>query len=682
MGEPPAEPRRARLGLTPPLIDRPEPRKVLRAVTRSFALLAGLTDADERRQRVAEIRHSVLMKRGAWPRPWRQRMVAMVEVLADLLRLGWDVEVSRSRILLLRPSESSHLAQRDVRRGQLHAQRELQLREPTTRAFVRDMEHPPSRAMVGSVFRLMRDGRDLARRLDGVRRMPGAEATDSFCQVVKPYLAFVDETAVCSETGLRLMDIWRYFRHTWANPYQSVPGRSMAFLVRDAAALGHPVMGVAAISSAAVQMTSRDQFIGWQAESFVDWVAAAPTDRVAQWAVASLAGFIDEIYQTDFIARSLFTPRRLLRPTAKLIEALEARARAQRARHQELMRGNEYKKDSQSVRAEDEHWEHQASLPLFKAKRASELASLLRLRLIFNKAFGERPSAEGLRRLLALSEGRSALGGLARKAKAKRVGVAIADLTVCGALPPYSSLLGGKLVAALATSPEVVAQYRQRYGAMASVIASSMAGRPIVRDAALVLIGTTSLYGVRPSQYDRIAVPADCIGGPPGATLKYHFLEHTKGQGTFQFSETTVRAISLALRQSSNGLTVNSVFGEGANPRLRKLREGLALLGFPVSELLTHGLDKLVYAVPLVKNAREYLLGLDAEPDYLFALTQPKVHTTSIARWWAGRWAIPRLARPGTLDELAVHTLTYPIRHGARVVVPDEADSGGSMFEW
>jgi hypothetical protein len=43
-----------------------------------------------------------------------------------------------------------------------------------------------------------------------------------------------------------------------------------------------------------------------------------------------------------------------------------------------------------------------------------------------------------------------------RQAKASRVGTTIADLTVCGAVPPYNEILGGKLVAAMIGSPEVV----------------------------------------------------------------------------------------------------------------------------------------------------------------------------------------------------------------------------------
>ncbi|MGZ5889512.1 MAG: Druantia anti-phage system protein DruA [Hyphomicrobium sp.] len=42
-------------------------------------------------------------------------------------------------------------------------------------------------------------------------------------------------------------------------------------------------------------------------------------------------------------------------------------------------------------------------------------------------------------------------------------GIAVADITVCGAVQPYNAILGGKLVAMLAASPEIVLEYRRRY---------------------------------------------------------------------------------------------------------------------------------------------------------------------------------------------------------------------------
>ena len=46
----------------------------------------------------------------------------------------------------------------------------------------------------------------------------------------------------------------------------------------------------------------------------------------------------------------------------------------------------------------------------------------------------------------------------------------------------YNSLLGGKLVALLLCSPEIVKEYEARYGAQTSLIASSMRGASVKRN--------------------------------------------------------------------------------------------------------------------------------------------------------------------------------------------------------
>ena len=162
------------------------------------------------------------------------------------------------------------------------------------------------------------------------------------------------------------------------------------------------------------------------------------------------------------------------------------------------------------------------------------------------------------------------------------------------AMPPYNEILGGKLVAMLMIAPETVIEYRRRYAGLPSIIASSMAGRSLSRAADLVFIGTTSLYGQRPSQYDRISIPED-IGSQASMGLRFEYLGRTKGIGTFQFGDRTVAELAVLLAQSKRGQQVNSVFGEGVNPRLRKVRDGLDALGLPTDDLLNHGGPQLVY---------------------------------------------------------------------------------------
>src|SRR5260221_8683223 len=128
-----------------------------------------------------------------------------------------------------------------------------------------------------------------------------------------------------------------------------------------------------------------------------------------------------------------------------------------------------------------------------------------------------------------------------------------------------------------------------------------MAGRSIYRQADLAFIGTTSLYGQRPSQYDRISIPSDpeLAHSVPG--IRYEFLGRTLGMGTLQFGKQTVTELALLLTQSARGQRVNSVFGEGNNPRLRKIRDGLDELGLPADELLNHGGPRLVYGVEFTR---------------------------------------------------------------------------------
>ena len=133
----------------------------------------------------------------------------------------------------------------------------------------------------------------------------------------------------------------------------------------------------------------------------------------------------------------------------------------------------------------------------------------------------------------------------------------------------------------LVISPAVIAEYQRRYAKAVSQIASSMAGRPIIRPSKLVYFGTTSLYGNGSSQYNRVKLPTSLLGGAEEDYITYKELGQSEAYGTSQFSDETVEAIVKCLRQSTNGERVQSIFGEGVSPRLRKVREGLALLGFP-----------------------------------------------------------------------------------------------------
>src|SRR5262249_61449169 len=117
--------------------------------------------------------------------------------------------------------------------------------------------------------------------------------------------------------------------------------------------------------------------------------------------------------------------------------------------------------------------------------------------------------------------------------------------------------------------------------------------------------------GQRPSQYDRVSIPRTPEIADSGPGIRYDYLGRTRGMGTFQFGDQTVAELALLLAQSKRGQQVNSVFGEGVNPRLRKLRDGLDALGLSSDDLLNHGGPPRVYGVGLAANTHAPPLRLD-----------------------------------------------------------------------
>lgn len=116
---------------------------------------------------------------------------------------------------------------------------------------------------------------------------------------------------------------------------------------------------------------------------------------------------------------------------------------------------------------------------------------------------------------------------------------------------------------------------------------------------------------------------------------------------------------------------MNSLFGEGVSPRLRKVRLGLAALGWPTNELLKHGRERILYGVPLVENVRDFALGIDQEPVYLLD-PEPRDSGGPVAQWWLERWARKRATQERVLDAMRQHRLVRPVRHGARVPLPSD----------
>jgi hypothetical protein len=223
--------------------------------------------------------------------------------------------------------------------------------------------------------------------------------------------------------------------------------------------------------------------------------------------------------------------------------------------------------------------------------------------------------------------------GLSDALLARKVSLAssrIADVSLCGAVPPYDGLLGGKLAALLALSSDAARLYREAYEGVASEIQSRMAGEQITRSADLVALTTTSLYGVGSSQYNRLTLPPQ-LGG-----LAWEEVGETAGHGTMHFSTAAVRLLGRVGDEAKGVRTVTGTFGEGPSERLRRLRDGLHAMGLPANELIRHGMSRISYVAAFQATHPGAV-----RPEAAHGDLGPSAE--AVAQFWRERWLSPRL---------------------------------------
>ena len=653
--------------LAPTVSKRAGARRILRAVASRLASLTGDCGYDT----IAPIREKHLALAKGTRADIAPAVSFCVNVFCDLRTQGWRFKTTRKSIRAQAPPPAGDDVIEEkarVRRAHL-IERDAQLAQPSVRAFVTEMERRRRwRNDWHSVFSLMRDGQQLAAALRLTAALPeGSEQATALRTTIDPYVQAAVSGTKCKFTGLDLLDIWRYFRHTWITTYQSTPGRKLFFLIRDRAAANHPVIGIGALGSPIMQLSVRDSWIGWTGEQVMATIAGDPTKARAQWVGDSIERLLAGIHVADFIKQRHVTAKEIARPSADTVARLRALAAVERKLHRLYPAAHQHKAVTRPTgKAVD--WLRQTHTHLFRSKRAAALADLLDARRILKLSGFNRRTVNDLREALRAPAMARVVSTIVRYTKAAHAGIDMMDVTVCGAIAPYNRLLGGKLVSLLMASPDVAREYAARYKTTPSLIASSMAGRRVCRHPRLVLLGTTSLYGVGASQYHRLRLRVDGRNPNRSGVLLFERLGHTAGYGSYHFSQATMLSLETVLSRQQQGRQVNSIFGEGVNPKLRKVRGALDVVGLPSDLLLQHGSPRIVYGIPLAENFREILLGLAERPTYI--LPQTRTGLQLIAEHWRQRWLAGRIQNGEVLQDVEQHSTTYPIVHGARVPLP------------
>ncbi|MCB9420765.1 MAG: DUF4338 domain-containing protein [Ardenticatenaceae bacterium] len=213
------------------------------------------------------------------------------------------------------------------------------------------------------------------------------------------------------------------------------------------------------------------------------------------------------------------------------------------------------------------------------------------------------------------------------------------DIYTLGAIPPYSRLLGGKLIALTASSNELRDAYRRKY----SDQITEMEGRKL--PANLVALTTTSAYG-RSSIYNRLRFKD---------AVEFRSLDYTEGYGAFHLER-----LYPTFRQFLEAQDISTCGGFGKGPRIKwqTMVRALRIIGFD-SKLLHHGIKREAFLIPLIRNIKNFMEGIEPVPDYI------DVPFETLSEFWRERWLIPRSERVDGWSSWSPEEIKYTLFNGS-----------------
>lgn len=195
----------------------------------------------------------------------------------------------------------------------------------------------------------------------------------------------------------------------------------------------------------------------------------------------------------------------------------------------------------------------------------------------------------------------------------------VMDAFVLGAVPPYNTLMCGKLVAMLATSDTVRRAFQAQYGGRRALISKQ------VRRPYLALITTTSALG-QSSLYNRLRID--------GFDYWRHVGE-TRGWGEFHFSNGVYADLDAYARRWCDPTAKKAAWGHGFRNKREIVRKVLPRIGLSAG-LHNHGIRREVYAAPLGRRALDFLRG-ETERPLFYGSTEAELWQAFRERWFLGR---------------------------------------------
>jgi hypothetical protein len=402
--------------------------------------------------------------------------------------------------------------------------------------------------------------------------------------------------------SLSYRDIFRAAVRSWSMPHRDREGRRIQFVLTvEHSTLVHPLpIGILEAGDGPPYLTRRDERFGLTTASFYRWLGHQ-RDKSANLARLEkrLGRFLDALIFSKGHTRGD------LDRTLRNLDGLRVRAAGR----------------------------SKVGVDLHNAKRAVYLER-------FSKA---------LRGVKSLRENGSAdssdVYSLVRALRDVSLPSMNVEISICGALPPFSRALGGKLVAAFAADPRITGICRRPIGGILEKAFNLEKLEKVLPRHGALLITTQGLYADHSAQYNGVQVP----GYQLSTTTRLEKLGTTDGTTTSLISRRTDALAGQLAKSLNSESSVSLVYGSGGSKRQRRLEEAITLIGIR-PDAMYPGIPRPVYGLELVSNLPDVAL-LGASPRWVVATRcNPEQYAHATVQAWRERWLPTAEKRLATIE--------------------------------
>ena len=202
------------------------------------------------------------------------------------------------------------------------------------------------------------------------------------------------------------------------------------------------------------------------------------------------------------------------------------------------------------------------------------------------------------------------------------------EIVICGALPPFGNLLGGKLVAMMMNHPKIRATLDRDIGILLSDSFDKVQLEEWLPRFGPLLATTKGLFPNHSAQYNRLGIPSG------SGQIKLDKLGSTLGHTMSHISDKTM-SFAVAINELLGENGISREYGTGGAKRQRILQKAAMTVGIE-PEALYADVTRPVYGASYVENCQSVVLGGEAprwKDQGMITLSDKSYEEFAISMW-------------------------------------------------